>query len=97
MTRKRMELHAGRLMRCYAQRPANVADMLRQSCALAGDAVALIDGEVRLTRTRVKPRRSGRGRKTHSGCPAAVWVEVLKIAPTSKPTLCCAPTDSNCD
>ena len=38
MAHKRMELHAGRLMRCYAQRPANVADMLQQGCALAGDA-----------------------------------------------------------
>ena len=47
-TDMRHELHAGRVMRCYAPRPRNVDAMLRASFDAAGNAPALVDGTLRL-------------------------------------------------
>ena len=49
MRTTRMELHWGRLMRCYADRPATVDAMFRG--AVAGDphAAAVVDDVTRLT------------------------------------------------
>lgn len=49
MTPTRIELHDTRVMRCYAERPANVVDMLRLSFALSPKQVAVIDGDVRIS------------------------------------------------
>ena len=45
----RLEQHGDRVVRCFAQRPANVIEMLRQSFSQAGDALAVIDGDTRVT------------------------------------------------
>lgn len=48
MHKTRQELHGDRLVRCYAERPLNVNDMLRCSQALSADKVAIVDGDVRM-------------------------------------------------
>jgi len=45
----RTEYQAGRLVRCYAHRPANVAEMLRASFARAGDRPAVVAGLARVS------------------------------------------------
>ncbi|MFD0666869.1 class I adenylate-forming enzyme family protein [Ramlibacter sp. MAHUQ-53] len=45
----RIELQAGRLVRAYASRPANVADLLHASFAGAGEATAIVDGARRVS------------------------------------------------
>lgn len=47
--RIRRELHAGRLVRCYADRPASVIDMLARSFARRPDRTAVVDGSTRLS------------------------------------------------
>ena len=49
MRGQRKELHRGRLVSCYADRPATVQSMLDTSFAHAASRLAVIDGEVRLT------------------------------------------------
>ena len=49
MYQTRMELHWGRLMRCYVQRPATVDAMFRVAVAADPDAEAVVDGATRLT------------------------------------------------
>ncbi|CAN5659449.1 class I adenylate-forming enzyme family protein [soil metagenome] len=49
MTASRMELHGDRLLRCYTDRPSAVDAMFREAVARAGDAPALVDGELRLS------------------------------------------------
>jgi acyl-CoA synthetase (AMP-forming)/AMP-acid ligase II len=44
MRATRLEYHGGRLTRCYADRPANVAAMLRASFEVAADRTAVVDG-----------------------------------------------------
>ena len=45
----RSELHWGRMMTCYADRPHDVNDMLARSFALSPDSIAVVDGERRVT------------------------------------------------
>ena len=47
--RLRRETHEGRVIRCDAGRPANLAATLRAAVARAGDAEAVVDGERRMT------------------------------------------------
>jgi long-chain acyl-CoA synthetase len=49
MRAKRRELHWGRVIDCYAERPANVNDMLDRSIALSPDAIAIVDGDMRIS------------------------------------------------
>lgn len=49
MQTTRMEYQAGRLVRCYANRPAHVADMLRASFQRAAHQTAVVDGERRVS------------------------------------------------
>ena len=49
MATLRTEYHWNRLMRCYAGRPADVNDMIAKSLALAPDAIAIVDGELRMS------------------------------------------------
>ena len=49
MLARRKELHWGRVIDCYAERPANVNAMLAASVALSPDAVAVVDGARRIT------------------------------------------------
>lgn len=49
MSLLRSELHWGRLIRCYAKRPANVAAMVAASVAAASGELAFVDGETRLS------------------------------------------------
>ena len=48
MQATRIEYQAGRLVRCYADRPANVAALLRASFARAADRTAVVAGAARL-------------------------------------------------
>ena len=43
------ELHTGRVISCYVDRPHNVNDMLQRSLALSGGQPAVVDGERRMT------------------------------------------------
>ena len=49
MFARRKEVHFGRVMDCYAQRPRNVNDMLQRSFARQPGATAVVDGSVRTT------------------------------------------------
>ena len=49
MSVTRKELHWGRLMSCYAERPSNVNDMLQRSHCLSADKVAVVDGALRIS------------------------------------------------
>ena len=49
MVVKRKELHWGRVIDCYAERPADVNAMFADSVALSPDAIAVIDGARRVT------------------------------------------------
>ena len=49
MPTQRKEYHGDRLITCYAERPANVNDMLARSFAQAAGQLALVDGAQRLT------------------------------------------------
>jgi acyl-CoA synthetase (AMP-forming)/AMP-acid ligase II len=49
MQATRIEYHAGRLVRCYANRPANVAAMLRASFDRAADRTAVVAGPTRVS------------------------------------------------
>ena len=49
MSSSRTELHWGRLLRCYAERPPTVAEMLHASFAAAPSELALVEGDTRLT------------------------------------------------
>jgi long-chain acyl-CoA synthetase len=49
MRETRMELHWGRLMRCYVERPPTLDAMFRQAVAGDAEAEALVDGSMRLT------------------------------------------------
>jgi acyl-CoA synthetase (AMP-forming)/AMP-acid ligase II len=48
MPATRIEYQAGRLVRCYAERPANVAALLRESFERAADRTAVVDGTRRV-------------------------------------------------
>jgi long-chain acyl-CoA synthetase len=43
----RLEQHGDRVVRCFAQRPSNVIEMLRASFAQDGEALAVVDGDTR--------------------------------------------------
>ena len=45
----RREMHWGRLMHCYAERPANINDMIGASVRRSPDGVAVVDGGLRMT------------------------------------------------
>ena len=45
----RLEQHGDRVMRCCAQRPVNVVEMLRQSFSRAADALAVVGGDTRVS------------------------------------------------
>ncbi|HEV7416661.1 MAG TPA: AMP-binding protein, partial [Tianweitania sediminis] len=45
----RHEVHYGRVVRCFSERPANVDQLLRDAVAHAPDQVALVLGDTRLT------------------------------------------------
>ncbi|WP_295525674.1 class I adenylate-forming enzyme family protein [Novosphingobium sp. Chol11] len=45
----RRETHWGRIMRCYAQRPTDLLGHFRDVVAARPDAVAVVDGDLRLT------------------------------------------------
>lgn len=47
--RIRRELHTDRLVRCYADRPTSVVDMLARSFARLPDRTAVVDGDTRLS------------------------------------------------
>jgi O-succinylbenzoic acid--CoA ligase len=47
--RLRREAHHGRIVRCYAERPASVFTMFEAALARAGGAPAVVDGDLRLT------------------------------------------------
>lgn len=49
MSDTRIEFHSARLVRTFAQRPANVADMLRTSFGATAETVAVVDGERRVS------------------------------------------------
>ena len=49
MREKRKELHWGRLLDCYVERPANVNEMLDRSIERSPDATAVVDGDRRVT------------------------------------------------
>ena len=49
MRRTRMELHQGRLVTCYVDRPATVQAMLDRSFSSTAGRLAVIDGDARLT------------------------------------------------
>lgn len=49
MFETRMECHWGRVMRCYAARPATVVEMVAATCAAHPDREAVIDDRSRLT------------------------------------------------
>ena len=49
MRETRMELHWGRLMRCYVERPPTLDAMFRAAVAADADAEAVVDGSMRLT------------------------------------------------
>jgi long-chain acyl-CoA synthetase len=49
MRATRIEYQAGRLVRCHADRPANVADLLRASFARAADHTAVVAGATRVS------------------------------------------------
>jgi len=49
MRTTRMEYQAGRLVRCFADRPADVATLLRTSFQAAADRTAVVDGASRTT------------------------------------------------
>ena len=44
----RKEAHFGRVMNCYADRPRHVGELLTQSFARVGEALAVVDGRTRL-------------------------------------------------
>jgi acyl-CoA synthetase (AMP-forming)/AMP-acid ligase II len=54
--RIRIELHRGRLVACYADRPATVQAMLHRSFADAAGRLAIVDGPARLTYAEVAHR-----------------------------------------
>ena len=49
MRETRMELHWGRLMRCYVERPPTLDAMFQAAVAADADAEAVVDGSTRLT------------------------------------------------
>ena len=49
MRETRMELHWGRLMRCYVERPPTLDAMFKAAVAADGGAEAVVDGSMRLT------------------------------------------------
>ncbi len=56
MPQMRKELHFGRVMSCYAQRPANVNDMLAASFARSPAQTAVVDGSQRLSYSELAAR-----------------------------------------
>ena len=59
MRETRMELHWGRLMRCYAERPPTLDAMFKAAVAAHPDAEAVVDGATRLTYHELDRRAQG--------------------------------------
>lgn len=45
----RLEQHWGRVVRCYSDRPRNVSELLKLSVLRSPEAVAIVDGDRRIT------------------------------------------------
>lgn len=56
MPKFRAETHFGRVMRCYADRAPNAHAMLAEAAAARPDALAMVDGEIRLTQRELHDR-----------------------------------------
>ena len=78
--RRHKELHRGRLVTCYADRPATVAAMLDASFARAGNRLAVVEGPTRLTYAEVALRSAAlaaglAGRGVRPGDRVAVMLD----------------------
>lgn len=74
----RWEAHNGRLVRCPAQRPAGIHAMFLEAAASNPDAIALVDGDMRLTYQELDERTSRcAGRLAASGLVRGDRVAIL--------------------